>query len=226
MDVIVVEDEPAIADTVLYALESEGIRCHWSSTGADALNTLATQTPRLVLLDIGLPDMNGFDAFRAIRLVSSVPIIFLTSRDSEVDQVLGMELGADDYITKPFSPRVLSARVRMHLRRADDGMRTPNPTPSLFEVDTAARRIQVSGVVLGLSRYEYGLLALLIAHPNRVYSREQLMEQVWAAPDHSLDRTVDTHIKMLRKKIREVNAELDPIKTHRGIGYSFEWVSR
>ena len=117
MDVLLVEDEPTIADAVLYALESEGVTCTWASTGGAALTHVAQAQPKLVLLDIGLPDMNGFDLFKKIRAQSSAAIIFLTSRNADIDQVLGLELGAEDYITKPFSPRVLSARVRLQLRR-------------------------------------------------------------------------------------------------------------
>lgn len=218
MDVVIVEDEPAIADTVVYALESEGLRCHWSSTGQDALAVISTAAPRLVLLDIGLPDMNGFDVFRAIRQRSPVPIIFLTSRNSEVDQVLGLELGADDYITKPFSPRVLSARVRNHLRRSAP----EDVSCNTFSIDEAARRVSLNGVTMDLSRYEYRLLVLLVQHPSRIYSRDQLMDLVWESPEQSFDRTVDTHIKTLRKKIREIAPGLDALKTHRGMGYSYE----
>lgn len=221
MQVLLVEDEPAIADAVLYALESEGVACVWASTGEAALRHVRDSAPKMVLLDIGLPDINGLDLFRQIRAISNASIVFLTSRSSEIDQVLGLELGADDYITKPFSPRVLSARVRLQLRRDS----TPHPTASnttLFQADEDKRRITLRGQLLDLSRYEYGLLLLLMNNPSRTYSREQLMQLVWASPDESFDRTVDTHIKVLRQKIRAVDASLNPIKTHRGVGYSFE----
>ncbi|WP_132291932.1 two-component system response regulator CreB [Marinobacterium mangrovicola] len=229
MEVLIVEDEPAIADTVVYALESEGISCEWVSTGSACLAKIAEQPVQLLLLDIGLPDRSGFDLCREISASHPLlPIIFLTSRHSEIDQVLGLELGADDYITKPFSPRVLSARVRSKLRRlqpASGTLPSPEPSPtdkSGFYDDGDALRISLYGQLLDLSRYEYRLLSLLLGHPGRIYSRDQLMELVWEDPGSSFDRTVDTHIKTLRQKIREVQPELDPIKTHRGLGYSYE----
>ena len=220
MQVLLVEDEPAIADAVLYALESEGVACVWASTGEAALRHVRDSAPKMVLLDIGLPDINGLDLFRQIRAISNASIVFLTSRSSEIDQVLGLELGADDYITKPFSPRVLSARVRLQLRRDTTSHFAPSTT--LFQADEDKRRITLRGQLLDLSRYEYGLLLLLMQNPSRIYNREQLMQLVWASPDESFDRTVDTHIKVLRQKIRAVDASLNPIKTHRGVGYSFE----
>ena len=220
MQVLLVEDEPAIADAVLYALESEGVACVWASTGEAALRHVRDSAPKMVLLDIGLPDINGLDLFRQIRAISNASIVFLTSRSSEIDQVLGLELGADDYITKPFSPRVLSARVRLQLRRDTTSHFASKTT--LFQADEDKRRITLRGQLLDLSRYEYGLLLLLMQNPSRTYSREQLMQLVWASPDESFDRTVDTHIKVLRQKIKAVDASLNPIKTHRGVGYSFE----
>ena len=225
MQVLLVEDEPAIADAVLYALESEGGACVWASTGEAALRHVRDSAPKMVLLDIGLPDINGLDLFRQIRAISNASIVFLTSRSAEIDQVLGLELGADDYITKPFSPRVLSARVRLQLRRDTTSHFAPHstePSTTLFQVDEDKRRITLRGQLLDLSRYEYGLLLLLMQNPSRIYNREQLMQLVWASPDESIDRTVDTHIKVLRQKIRAVDASLNPIKTHRGVGYSFE----
>ncbi len=222
MQVLIVEDEPAIADTVIYALETEGIRSHWVSTGTEAIAFIRQQSPELVLLDIGLPDMSGFDVCRRIREFSQLPIIFLTSRHNEIDQVLGLELGADDYVTKPFSPRVLTARVRAKLRRQTPALQSDSSSVAGFSDDPDAQRISLHGQPLDISRYEYRLLALFLKHPHRIYSREQLMVQVWEEPEKSFDRTVDTHIKTLRQKIRQRDAQLDPIKTHRGIGYSFE----
>ncbi len=222
MQVLIVEDEPAIADTVVYALESENISCKWVTTGHDALDEIHKQKPELVLLDIGLPDRNGFDLFHSIRQICNASIVFLTSRHSEIDQVLGLELGADDYITKPFSPRVLTARVRTHLRRIQATMETPSESALLFEHDTESQRIRLRGIALDLSRYEYGVLSLLIEHPERIYSRDTLMDLVWQQSADSFDRTVDTHIKTIRKKIKAIDAELDPIKTRRGLGYAYE----
>uniref|UniRef100_UPI0040485F7A two-component system response regulator CreB n=1 Tax=Flavobacterium sp. TaxID=239 RepID=UPI0040485F7A len=226
MDVLLVEDEPSIADAVLYALESEGVTCTWASTGSAAQDQVEKEQPSLVLLDIGLPDINGFDLFKKIRAKSDASIIFLTSRSAEIDQVLGLELGAEDYITKPFSPRVLSARVRAQLRRKIDASKkapqAENASTDPFTIDEAAHRIALHGKWLDFSRYEYGVLLTLLRKPSYIFSRDQLMEIVWASPEESFDRTVDTHIKVIRQKIKAVNNNLTPIKTHRGIGYSYE----
>ena len=226
MDVLLVEDEPSIADAVLYALESEGVTCTWASTGSAALDQVEKEQPSLVLLDIGLPDINGFDLFKKIRAQSDASIIFLTSRSAEIDQVLGLELGAEDYITKPFSPRVLSARVRAQLRRKIDASKkapqAENASTDPFTIDEAAHRIALRGKWLDFSRYEYGVLLTLLRKPSHIFSRDQLMEIVWASPEESFDRTVDTHIKVIRQKIKAIDNNLNPIKTHRGIGYSYE----
>lgn len=221
MHVLLVEDEPAIAEAVVYALESERITCHWSSTCKDALTAVQKHNPELILLDIGLPDGNGFDLFKQLKEISSASIVFLTSRHSELDEVLGLELGADDYITKPFSPRVLTTRVRMLLRRSSSPMDTTTTQP-VIEHDKTSARIRVHGTALDLSRYEYGVLALLIDHPERIYSRDTLMDLVWQRTADSFDRTVDTHIKTIRQKIKAQDSALDPIKTRRGLGYCFE----
>jgi len=223
MQVLLVEDEPAIADTVVYALESENIACHWVQNARDALESLRTSQPTLILMDIGLPDQNGFDLFKSVQQIAAIPVVFLTSRHSEIDQVLGLELGADDYITKPFSPRLLSARVRAHLRRLEGSPSTTAPTVSGFIDDPHGVQITYNGQNLPLSRYEYGLLATLMRQPGRVYSREQLMDAVWNNPETSFDRTVDTHIKTLRHKLTAAGVPVDPIKTRRGVGYFFEY---
>ncbi|GAB0152225.1 two-component system response regulator CreB [Marinobacterium sp. BA1] len=219
MAVLIVEDEPSIADTIRYALETERMVNIWVTTGQQALDALREGNIELVLLDIGLPDMSGFDVCRVIRQASSVPVVFLTSRHEEIDQVLGLELGADDYITKPFSPRVLTARIRARLRQPQEAA---NISSAGFSHDADGARIMLNGILLDLSRYEYRLLLLLMSNPGRIYSREQLMQQVWEEPERSFDRTVDTHIKTLRRKIRDISANCDPLKTRRGLGYSFE----
>ena len=180
----------------------------------------------MVGVDVGLPDQSGFDVCRELRKTSQVPVIFLTARSSEVDRVVGLELGADDYVTKPFSPRELSARVRANIRRAQLG----SPEASVPEIsEKVPFRIDYERCViffyedaLSLSRYEYRLLAALVEKPGRVYSRAQLMDVAWEEPDASMERTVDTHIKSLRSKLRELREDLDPIVTHRGHGYSFK----
>jgi len=216
--ILVVEDEPAIADTIQYALESEGFRCLRLEMGAGVVEALDRQPVALVVLDIGLPDVNGVEVCRRIRQRHAVPIIFLTARGGEVDRVVGLELGADDYVIKPFSPRELAARVKAVLRRAH-GAAGP-PPGGAFRLDEERLRITYFGTPLDLSRYEYRLLAVLLKRPGRVYSREQLLELVWDEPEASLDRTVDAHVKNLRAKLRDVRPDVDPIATHRGAGYS------
>lgn len=218
--ILVVEDEPAIADTIQYALESEGFQCHRLEAGAGAVEVLDRQPVALVILDIGLPDMSGIEVCRRLRQRHDVPVIFLTARGSEVDRVVGLELGADDYVTKPFSPRELAARVKAVLRRA--GRSGSAPSSAAFLLDEERRQISYFGRPLELSRYEYRLLAVLLKRPGRVYSREQLLELVWDAPEASLDRTVDAHVKNLRAKLRDIRPDLDPIATHRGMGYSLK----
>jgi two-component system catabolic regulation response regulator CreB len=218
--ILVVEDEPAIADTIQYALESEGFQCHRLEMGAGVAEVLDRQPVALVVLDIGLPDLSGIEVCRQIRQRHDVPVIFLTARAGEVDRVVGLELGADDYVVKPFSPRELAARVKAVLRRA----RGPSGRPSgtAFTIDEERLQITYFGKPLDLSRYEYRLLAVLLKRPGRVYSREQLLELVWDEPEASLDRTVDAHVKNLRAKLRDVRPDADPIATHRGTGYSLK----
>jgi len=221
--ILVVEDEPAIADTIQYALESEGFRCLRLEVGAGVVEVLDRQPVALVVLDIGLPDMSGIEVCRRIREHHDVPVIFLTARSGEVDRVVGLELGADDYVTKPFSPRELAARAKAVLRRArSGGSAAPPPPKTAFALDEERRQISYFGTVLDLSRYEYKLLCVLLKKPGRVYSRDQLLEMVWDAPEASLDRTVDAHVKNLRAKLRDIRPDLDPIATHRGTGYSLK----
>ena len=220
--ILVVEDEPAIADTIQYALESEGFRCKRLEVGAGVVEVLDRQPVALVVLDIGLPDMSGIEVCRRIRERHDVPVIFLTARSGEVDRVVGLELGADDYVTKPFSPRELAARAKAVLRRAQRGTGNPAAPGTAFALDEERRQISYFGTPLDLSRYEYKLLCVLLKKPGRVYSRDQLLELVWDSPDASLDRTVDAHVKNLRAKLRDIRPDADPIATHLGTGYSLK----
>ena len=221
--VLVLEDEPSIADNIVYALETEGVEASWCATAGEGLTRLEGGGFDLVILDIGLPDRTGFDVCREIRRTSRIPIIFLTARTGEIDRVLGLELGADDYVTKPFSPRELCARVKAVLRRTQQGDGTVKADEaSPFSLNEERKEIRFQGRKLDLPRYEFRLLCVLIGHPGRVYSREQLMERAWEGPTASMERTVDAHIKSLRAKLREIDPEDDPIKTHRGLGYSLK----
>jgi two-component system catabolic regulation response regulator CreB len=225
MKILIVDDEPAIADTLAYALSAEGYAADRCGLGREALTLAASSDYALIILDVGLPDMSGFDVCRELRRQSDVPILFLTARAEEVDRIVGLELGADDYVAKPFSPRELVSRVRAILRRARGG--TPgNPAggaaASPFQVDREGLRIACKGQWLALTRYEYLLLACLLEHPGRVYSRAVLMDKVWRDAEETEERTVDTHIKTLRAKLRAVLSGDDPIVTHRGLGYSID----
>jgi two-component system catabolic regulation response regulator CreB len=221
--ILVVEDEPGISDTIRYALVTDGFEPILCATGAEALTILAESMVSLIVLDVGLPDINGFELFKRIQAQTDTPVIFLTSRSDEIDRVVGLELGADDYMTKPFSPRELTARIRTIQRRASRTQQTTSNATAKngpLVIDEERRRILYYGRSLNLSRYEYGLLKTLAARPGRVFSRDELLERVWDDNAESLDRTVDAHIKTLRAKLHAIAPHLDPIRTHRGVGYA------
>jgi two-component system catabolic regulation response regulator CreB len=176
----------------------------------------------LIVLDIGLPDISGVELCKEIRKTRAVPIIFLTAKTDEIDRVVGLEIGADDYVVKPFSPRELSARIRAILRRTQKAAALAEPEQRVFQIDETRRRITYFGAAVDLSRYEYNLLKVLIARPGHVLSRDRLMDLAWEEPEASTDRTVDAHIKTIRAKLKAIKPELDPITTHRGIGYSLK----
>ena len=220
--VLVVEDETAIADSVVYALKTEGFETEWVSTGEQALERIKSAQPDLIILDIGLPDISGLDVLRATRKMTDIPVIFLTARASEVDRIVGLEVGADDYVVKPFSPRELTARVKAVLRRGAQTHANDNSpvADSPFEIDEERFEITFHSQPLTLTLYEFRLLKVLIERPGRVYSREQLLDLAWNDPENAMDRTIDTHIKTLRAKLKTVSGESSPIQTHRGLGYS------
>jgi two-component system catabolic regulation response regulator CreB len=217
--ILIVEDEPAIADNIQYALETDGFETLCMSSGGPVVPHLDKESIDLIILDIGLPDINGFELCKKIRKKHNLPIIFLTARSDEIDRVVGLEIGGDDYVTKPFSPRELSARVKAVLRRTRQKASAPS-VRAAFEVIESSRKIAYCGQLLELSRYEYQILKTLIRRPGHVFSRDRLMDLVWDAPEASMDRTVDAHIKNLRAKLKAVNPEIDPIVTRRGMGYA------
>lgn len=219
--VLVVEDEPGIADTIRYALATDGFEPVVCGTGAEAMTQFAARAVALIVLDVGLPDVNGFDLFKRMQAQADVPVIFLTARSGEIDRIVGLELGADDYMPKPFSPRELTARIRAVLRRAHKTARAAAAPDAPIAVDDERRRIRYYGRPLALSRYEYGLLKTLAARPGRVYSRDELLTLVWDEANESFDRTVDAHVKTLRAKLHAITPRLEPIRTHRGVGYAF-----
>jgi two-component system, OmpR family, catabolic regulation response regulator CreB len=224
-NVLLVEDEPAIADTLIYALETECFEVVHALTGADALATAARKSFDFAILDIGLPDMTGLEVCRRLRETTAIPVLFLTARDGELDRILGLELGGDDYVTKPFSPREIVARVRAILRRAQPQATLPqaHPTPghgNVLHHDPSAMRIRCHGEMLDLTAHEYKLLLVLLEKPGRVFTRDQLLEHAWQDPGAVTDRTVDAHVKSIRAKLRgvRVGAE-DLIQARRGLGY-------
>jgi two-component system catabolic regulation response regulator CreB len=222
--ILIVEDEVAIADNLVYALKTEGFSVDWRTLGAEAVEFIKQTPVDFVILDVGLPDMSGFEVCKQVRRFSGVPILFLTARAEEIDRVVGLEIGGDDYVAKPFSPREVVARVKAILKRSRPADMPGTPGEShadyLFVCDESRARIEYCGRLPELTRQEYLILKTLLRHPERVYSREQLMQQAWDSPETSLARAVDTHIKSIRAKLRAINAGDDPIRTHRGMGYS------
>ncbi|WP_394612959.1 response regulator transcription factor [Lentzea sp. JNUCC 0626] len=214
--VLVVEDEPAIAELVSLYLRRDGFGVHLESSGDAALAAVRTLSPVAVVLDVGLPVMNGIEVCRAMRASGDwTPVLFVTARDDEVDRLLGLELGADDYITKPFSPRELALRVRTVLRRSS-GVVSDVLQVGAVRLDVGERRAFAGSAEVSLTSTEFGLLSYLMKNPRQVFSREQLLSAVWGYSSVAGTRTVDVHIAQLRAKF----GALSPIRTVRGVGYS------
>jgi DNA-binding response OmpR family regulator len=213
--VLVVEDEEAIASLVRAYLERDGYRVTWARTGAEALAALERASPQLIVLDIGLPDIDGFDLCRQLRVRGSVPIIMLTARDEEADRVAGLELGADDYIAKPFSPRELVARIKVVLRRSTAPVHADTLVLGDVVVDRGAREVTVGGERVELRTREFDLLTYLLENRGIVVSRDQLLDRVWGLDYPGGTRTVDVHVAQLRSKL----GRPELIRTIRGIGY-------
>lgn len=218
--VLVVEDERAISDLLRLYISREGFGVHVAADGQSALAAARTMHPVAIILDVGLPIMDGTEVCRQLRAEGNwVPILFCTARDDEVDRVLGLELGADDYITKPFSPREVVARIKSVVRRAS--LIAPDEAPlelGAVTVDLVTRRVTADGDPVVLTATEFDLLAHLMRHPGRVYSREQLLSEVWGYAAMVGTRTVDVHVAQVRGKL----GDLSPIRTVRGVGYSAE----
>ena len=212
---LVVEDEDSIAALVRSYLERDGFRIVWARTGEEALAELERNPVRVVVLDIGLPDIDGFDVCSRIRERSRVPVVMLTARDEEPDRISGLELGADDYVTKPFSPRELVARVKAVLRRAETWLDEPELALGDVVVRRDAREALVGGEPIELTSKEFDLLTILLGNPNRVLSREVLLDRVWGLAFPGGTRTVDVHVASLRRKL----GRPDLVLTVRGVGY-------
>jgi DNA-binding response OmpR family regulator len=216
--IVVVDDEANIADLVDLYLAREGFRVLKSGTGEAGLQAVKEHRPRLVVLDVGLPDLDGLEVCKRLRATSQIPVIFLTARDSEVDRVVGLELGGDDYLTKPFSPAELVARVKAVLRRVDGG-----PAPEVMQcggatVDVGRREVRVDGRPVDLTTKEFDLLRHLAERPGLALSRQQILDGVWGYDWYGDARTVDVHVAQVRKKL----ANAADIKTVRGVGYRLE----
>jgi two-component system catabolic regulation response regulator CreB len=221
--ILIVEDEVAIADNLSYALATDGFTPKHVTLGQAALDLLQTGAAKeiaLIVLDVGLPDLNGFEVCRRLRQFCNTPVIFLTARSDEIDRIVGLEIGADDYVTKPFSPRELVARIRAVLRRQIAPANVIAVDVERFELRAEEARILYFGHLLNLTRYEFLLLKTLLERPGQLFSRAQLMDLVWSNSINTMDRTVDTHIKSLRAKLKAINENDEAIQTHRGMGYS------
>jgi DNA-binding response OmpR family regulator len=213
--ILLVEDEEDIASLVRAYLERDGFRVVWTTRGTEGLAALERHDVRLAILDLQLPDTDGFDVCRAIRSSSSLPVVMLTARDEEVDRVTGLELGADDYVTKPFSPRELSARVRAVLRRVEPDAGEDRLAAGDVALDRLARTANVAGADVELTAREFDLLWHLAARPGLVVSRDQLLDRVWGMSFPGGTRTVDVHVGQLRRKL----GRPELIRTVRGAGY-------
>jgi two-component system catabolic regulation response regulator CreB len=216
--ILIVEDEIAIADALQFALQADGFATRHVVLASEGLALTREGGFDLVILDVGLPDMTGFEFCKALRQYSQLPVMFLTARADEVDRVVGLEIGADDYVVKPFSPREVVARVRAILKRSGTAAAR---TDQEFVVDLPRMQIAFRSQLLKLTALEFRLLQQLLGAPERVFSREELLAAVGAATEAGYERNVDTHIKSLRAKLREIAPESEPIQTHRGFGYSY-----
>ncbi len=223
--IAIVEDESELASLIEYNLTRNGYEAQVLNGTAGTLRSLEQSNPDLILLDVMLPDIDGFELCRQIRAsaqLARTPVLFLTARSDEVDRVLGLEIGGDDYMTKPFSPRELIARVKAHLRRGDmDSGSAPNEVGP-FRLDRTARRVFAHDRELELTSTEFNLLEFFLTHPGRAYSRDQLLEAVWGEQRFVTPRTVDVHVRRLREQIEEQPDNPRYLTTVRGFGYRFE----
>ena len=227
--ILIVEDEKEIADTLTYALSSEGFKPLWVANCDAALKSLKEHQYDLGIFDVGLPDGNGFELLKSIRHSGNdIPVLFLTARGEEIDRIVGLEIGADDYVTKPFSPREVVTRVKVILKRLEkqaqtQGSNIEEPVNSTdFKHKVAQRVVTYQDTPMELTRAEYELMISFLSQPGRVFSRRQLIENIWSSNHPSDDRAIDTHIKTLRAKLKTLNPHKEFIVTHRGFGYSLE----
>jgi DNA-binding response OmpR family regulator len=221
--VLVVEDDEAIGRGLAQALTSQGYAVRWAATGSDGLREATEAAPDLVLLDLGLPDLDGVEVCRRLRAVApGTTIVMLTARDAEIDVVVGLDAGADDYVTKPFRLAELMARVRAHLRRAGPGAPTGRLAVGGLELDAGSHRMWVNGAEVELRPREFDLLALLMAEAGQVVGRERIMAEVWDEHWFGSTKTLDMHISSLRRKLLDAGDVPDRLSTIRGVGYRLE----
>jgi two-component system response regulator ResD len=222
--VLVVDDDPTVADVVVRYLERDGFAAEAVHDGTVALERALADFPSLVVLDLMLPGLDGFEVCRRLRAVAPIPVIMLTARGDEEDRILGLELGADDYLAKPFSPRELTARVKAVLRRATESFASPSAEPMSFDellIDPAAREVSVDGALVGLTAREFDLLVFLARSPRQTFRREELLEHVWGFT-YGDTATVTVHIRRLREKVEHVPATPRHLVTVWGVGYRFD----
>jgi DNA-binding response OmpR family regulator len=224
--ILVVDDEPIILEALSESLERDGYTVITAADGRAALDYFRSGRPDLVVLDLMLPELSGIEVCRIIRAESAVPILMLTAKDSEIDKVVGLEIGADDYMTKPFSLRELAARVRALLRRVESQAPATEPAPAApafgrVQLDLAGHRLLRDGVALALKPKAFELLAFLVGHPGQVFTREQLLERVWGYDFAGETRTVDVHMHWLRAQVEADSSAPEFLHTVRGVGYVF-----
>lgn len=221
--VLIVEDESSIAQSLEFVLQAEGFETLWHSLAGKGIEAVREGEADFVVLDVGLPDMSGFEACKEIRTFSDIPILFLTARGDEIDRIVGLEIGGDDYVVKPFSPREVASRVKVILRRLkkETSSLATHSQPG-FYVDQEAYQIQYESKALDLTKAEYLLLSSLLQKPRQVFSRGQLLEAMACPNQETYERAVDSHVKTLRAKLRAVGAPDNTIATVRGFGYRFE----
>jgi DNA-binding response OmpR family regulator len=222
--IMIVDDEPKVADLIRAYLEKDGYEVILAADGKTALDKAGREKPALIILDLNLPELDGIEVFRSIRTFSDVPVIMVTARDEEVDKIVGLQLGADDYVTKPFSPRELAARVGAVLRRYSEGSKNASKIISgELQIDFDRHEVKYKNELVGLTAAEFKLVSVMARNPGRVFTRLQLMDSAFGETYEGYDRTIDAHIKNIRQKLEKLGAGVEnTIITIRGVGYKLE----
>jgi two-component system, OmpR family, alkaline phosphatase synthesis response regulator PhoP len=221
--IMVVDDEPKVADLIRAYLEKDGYEVTLAADGVTAVDKARKEKPDLIVLDLNLPEMDGIEVFRSVRTFSDLPVIMVTARDEEIDKIVGLQLGADDYVTKPFSPRELAARVGAVLRRYSEGTKSTTRIQSgNLLVDFERHEVKYKGEPVNFTAAEFKLLAVMAKNPGRVFTRLQLMDAAFGETYEGYDRTIDAHIKNVRQKLEKIGGDGSPIATVRGVGYKME----